>query len=294
MHIKQRRWTLFFVLIYTLVVMSQVLYAKNNTDATVQSMTQCTGQYALCDASDCIKSSDGKQAMCHCSVYTGENWGVTTCQQRQSAPAGQVYSTYSPRNLLGSSGTGAGAKKLFKPYVYCPKSSTTGQQYADCFNVLCKLNGKKRADCPCPVITNHSLRDAGFFVESRNCTTTEKLCENFTSSSSSIVVNSGALGVNSAFVEKTLNFYGKTMAKSMFCIPQDTPEQEATRHSEEVKTQSTALKKSQQQEHHLRLTKQHKKQRVHTPISNVRKTHAMPKAVHKTAPSLHRAVKSME
>lgn len=197
-------------------------FAKQATSD--QALIQCTGKYALCDASGCKKNGDGTTAMCNCPVYDGANWGLATCKQRAAMTAtNEVYSEYSPRNLLGSSGNGVAAKKLFKPYDLCSGSSSTGQQYADCFDVLCQLNSdQKSADCPCRVVTSKVESNIGFLVESNNCQEAEQLCQQYTSSSSSGVVNSSPMAINIKIVEKTLNYYGKSLDKSMFCTPKNT------------------------------------------------------------------------
>lgn len=222
-----------FFLLTVIFFGCHTLHAYATSSNSEESLIQCTGKYALCDASDCLKSnSSSKSAECNCPVFTGENWGYTTCAERQGTLSNnQVYSTYSPRNLLGSSGTGVAAKKLFKPYKYCPENtaSSTGQEYADCFNVLCTVSsGGKRANCPCNIITNKvDIFNVGFLVESNNCTDAKKLCEKYTGSNSKIVLNSGNVGINLKLTEKTLMFYGKNLDESIFCTPKDIIKQNA-------------------------------------------------------------------
>ena len=143
----------------------------------------CQGDYALCSASLCAKSSNGKSAVCKCPIYNGTNLGGTTCKKRSSVGEGFVYSDYSPKFLTDS------GSKLFKPGEVCKnQDSSQPLAYADCFDIKCKVskNDPSKAICKCPVLSNNKMIQ----LQSESCDKSEKLCQYLVPKSKHVVVNS--------------------------------------------------------------------------------------------------------
>lgn len=198
-----------------LVLFSVKLFAsQDNQDGTI---IECTGRYALCITSDCPKApSNSSIAVCNCPVYVGKNWGTNSCAERLAATEGEVYSEYSPRYLLSADGTTPAAKKILDPSSFCNTPSNTSSQYANCLNVLCTLTDGKNAACPCPVITR-TANDPGYFIETDDCEKASVICNEFSSSSSEIAINSAPVAFSTIIVNTSLASYGETGSASMFC-----------------------------------------------------------------------------
>lgn len=194
---------------------TNVFAQQSVANSTNPSLILCKTKYALCSATDCIKNGD--QASCNCPVYVGENWGAIPCEKRVSLPPNEVYSEYSPLFLLASPDTGVAAKKAFNPVSFCPSPPAETKQYADCLDALCTLNGNKNATCTCPVVTSKA-HASGFFIQSNNCDEAKKLCQD-SSSSSDVAANSAPAIFSLMVVESTLQYYGKHLDASMFCLP---------------------------------------------------------------------------
>lgn len=173
-------------------------------------------KYALCWDVVCKKLPNG-QAECACPVYEGNNWGNTSCEQRDDIlKTGWIYSEYSPKHLLADG-------KDFEPASFC--TNPNGWQYADCYNKPCKMNGDgKTADCVCDVITTGT--ENGFIAESPNCQEARARCQQYSGKDSSWVMNGADVLIGSRVVETALQ-QSKAMGsnrsyESFYCAAEST------------------------------------------------------------------------
>lgn len=178
-------------------------------------------KYALCWDILCKKLPNG-QASCTCPVYEGNNWGNTTCQERDDIlKTGWIYSEYSPKHLLADGNN-------FEPASFC--TNPKGWQYADCYNKACKLSDDgKTANCVCSIVTTGTKN--GFIAESPNCQEARARCSQFSGQDSDVVMNGADVMIGSFVVETALKQSQATGSNksydSFYCVPENVNQQPA-------------------------------------------------------------------
>lgn len=138
-----------------------------------QDLETCSGSYALCAASTCqatgssitVNVESGGTASfpeynCTCPVLSGSaiadlNGG--NMQGSCDAPAGKIWSLYSPQSQIPQATTGwaTTSPQDDATILACPASLNLGNQLVNCFSFSCdpagQLNGVPVATCHCPL-----------------------------------------------------------------------------------------------------------------------------------------------
>jgi hypothetical protein len=138
----------------------------------------CGGYFALCAASTCmpkpgqtitIRTATGgtatfPEADCTCPVILGPSIANLaggnmqgSCEPPEPPPGGQIWSTYQARDNIPQALTNwvPTLPEAAAPPLFCPASLGLGQQFVQCFSMLCDtetwVNNVPVVTCHCPI-----------------------------------------------------------------------------------------------------------------------------------------------
>lgn len=130
-----------------------------SSDSKLYALTRVP--YALCSKALCtIDKNNPKQANCQCELYKGKGWkglSISPNAYAESKPTfgkhhhlTSVQSNYSMANLAKNPNAGTINCQFSKP-----------MPWADCFGAQCKVTGRHKAVCACPVMNDQSFSITG-------------------------------------------------------------------------------------------------------------------------------------